>query len=103
MKSVKELLSWKELPIGGIVDEGGTSSQYRTGDWRSQRPIWDENKCIQCLQCWIHCPDSAIIVKDEKMMGINYEYCKGCGICKSICPPKVQAITMKPEKEKEKE
>ncbi|OPX17698.1 ferredoxin [candidate division WOR-3 bacterium 4484_100] len=90
---MSEKKGWRELPIG-LVTEPASSKRFETGDWRSERPIWDENKCIHCLICWIYCPDSAIIVKDEKVQGIDYRYCKGCGICAEECPPKVKAITM---------
>jgi pyruvate ferredoxin oxidoreductase delta subunit len=89
----KEKKGWKDLPIG-LVLESGTSKEFETGDWRSEKPIWDSEKCIHCLLCWVYCPDSAIIVKDSKVQGINYKYCKGCGICAEECPPKVRAITM---------
>ena len=90
---------WKELPIGGVILEGGTAKKYKTGDWRSKRPVWDKDKCIQCLRCWIYCPDSSITLKDGKVVGIDLDHCKGCGICSEECPVKpVKAITMVPEK-----
>jgi pyruvate ferredoxin oxidoreductase delta subunit len=89
----KKKKGWKELPIG-LVTESASSLEFETGDWRSEKPIWDEKKCTHCLICWIYCPDSAIIVKDGKVQGIDYRYCKGCGICAEECPPKVTAITM---------
>jgi pyruvate ferredoxin oxidoreductase delta subunit len=36
--------------------------------------------------CWVFCPENAIIVDGEKIAGINYDYCKGCGICVNECP-----------------
>jgi len=89
-----KLPGWRDIPIGGMILEGGNAAKYETGTWRSSRPIWDADKCIHCLQCWIYCPDSSIQVKDEKMTGIDYFHCKGCGLCASVCPSKVQAITM---------
>ncbi len=89
---------WKELPQGGIIPEAGNAEQYITGSWRTFRPIRDEEKCTNCLLCWIHCPDSSIIVEDAKVVGIDYDHCKGCGICAEICPPKIKAITMVEEK-----
>ncbi len=89
---------WNELPIGGLILEPGRAKRYKTGSWRSKRPIWDNTKCISCLNCWIYCPDSSIIVENEKMIGINYNYCKGCGICANVCPEKVGAIRMEDEK-----
>ncbi|MGI6083482.1 MAG: 4Fe-4S binding protein [Limnochordia bacterium] len=88
---------WKELPWGGIIPTGGTARDFKTGGWRSNRPIWDSEKCISCMTCWIYCPDMSIEVEDGKMVGIDYDHCKGCGICAEVCPPRVKAITMKPE------
>lgn len=87
--------TWKEIPIGGLILEAGNAETYKTGDWRSMRPIVDQDKCINCLNCWIMCPDVAILVEDEKMVGYDYDHCKGCGICANICP--VKCIEMKPE------
>jgi len=86
---------WKSIPIGGILLEPGSAMKYKTGDWRAFKPIVDQGKCINCLICWIFCPDAAI-VRLEKFVGINNDYCKGCGICANECP--VKAITMVEEK-----
>ena len=81
--------------IGAVVTEPASSAEDKTGGWRTFRPEKNEKKCINCLFCWIYCPDSSIIVKDEKMVGFDYEHCKGCGICAKICP--VKCIDMKRE------
>jgi pyruvate ferredoxin oxidoreductase delta subunit len=93
-----KLKSWKELPCGAIIDDPKVVLDNKTGAWRSMRPVWSAEKCIHCLNCWIFCPDAAIMVNDGKMTGINYDYCKGCGICANVCPTKVQAITMEEER-----
>ncbi|MBE9501806.1 MAG: 4Fe-4S binding protein [Dehalococcoidia bacterium] len=84
--------SWKEITWGGLVMEPGSSVAYETGDWRSSRPILDEEKCSNCLVCWVFCPDGAIQVENSKVVGIDLKHCKGCGICAEECPRK--AITM---------
>jgi pyruvate ferredoxin oxidoreductase delta subunit len=99
MTKEKQKLGWKELLKGDVIEGGGTARQFKTGDWRSERPVHIPEKCINCLLCWIYCPDSAVIVKDGKMIGFNYDYCKGCGICAHECPVKVKAIKMIPERE----
>lgn len=92
---------WQELPIGGILPEPGSAQEYHTGGWRTEKPIWHEEHCIQCLFCWIYCPDTAVKVKDGKMVGFDYDVCKGCGICATECPGRKgnKAITMEPEGE----
>lgn len=77
---------WKEIPIGGIIPEGGTSVEYKTGGWRAHRPVLDSEKCNNCLLCFIYCPDSSIITKDAKLTGFDLDHCKGCGICAEVCP-----------------
>ncbi len=88
------LKGWREIPIGGVVTEPGTAREYNTGSWRTIRPVLDKEKCVSCLTCWICCPDCSVITKDGKMVGFDYDHCKGCGICAEECPPKVKAITM---------
>lgn len=88
--------TWRELPIGGVIPEGGTSVAYITGDWRGggKRPVLNTAACVDCLHCWIACPDSAIRIDGGRMLGFDYNYCKGCGICARECPPLVNAIVM---------
>ena len=85
---------WKDLPRGGVILEAGSAEEYETGGWRAFRPIWDKEKCVKCLRCWIHCPDDSILVEDGEVVGIKYSHCKGCGICAEVCPPRAQAIEM---------
>jgi pyruvate ferredoxin oxidoreductase delta subunit len=82
---------WKSLPVGGTILEAGSSLKYKTGDWRSFKPLVDKEKCVNCLLCWIYCPDGSIFRMD-KWVEVNYDYCKGCGICAHECPK--QAIKM---------
>ncbi len=92
--STDEKLGWKALPMAATVTEPGSSLKYKTGDWRAFRPVVDKEKCVNCLLCWIYCPDSAI-TREEKWVAINYDYCKGCGVCAHECPK--QAIRMEEE------
>jgi pyruvate ferredoxin oxidoreductase delta subunit len=89
----------KEIPIGGLIDEAGSSKKFKTGDWRSFRPVWDKEKCIHCMMCVPVCPDDCIPSEgsgnDIKRKETNLEYCKGCGICANVCP--VKCIKMEEE------
>lgn len=93
--NTEKKMGWRDIPIGGIIDEGGTALKYKSGEWRTKKPMLDRDKCKDCFTCWINCPDSSILVKDESVKGIDYFHCKGCGICASVCPS--GAITMKKE------
>ena len=103
MKSEKKTKpGWKELPPADLIIGGGTAREFKTGDWRSKRPVFIPEKCIHCLTCWMYCPDSAVITKDGKFVAFDYNYCKGCGICAHECPVKGKAIKMVSEKEAKK-
>ena len=90
-------ITWKDLEIGSIVTEPGSASQYRTGDWRSQRPIFDNSKCNKCGLCYIFCPEGCIEQQADGYFKADLFYCKGCGICAEECPKDV--ITMVEEAE----
>ncbi len=88
-----------EIPIGGLIDKAGSSLDFKTGEWRSFRPIWDKERCINCMLCVIYCPDDAIPTEGKgneiKRKETDLDYCKGCGICANICP--VKCIKMEEE------
>jgi len=92
MTSKEKKPGWKSLPMGVVVLEPGSSLKYKTGDWRAFRPVVDKEKCVNCLFCWIYCPDAAIVRK-EKWIEVNYDYCKGCGICAKECPKEAIKMT----------
>jgi pyruvate ferredoxin oxidoreductase delta subunit len=95
-----KLPGYKDLPIGGFMLKAGNAREYMTGEWRSAtKPKWFPERCIHCLFCWVYCPDAAILVKDGKMTGIDYDHCKGCGICAKECPAKGKALEMVSESE----
>ena len=78
----------------GAVVKGGSSLKYKTGDWRDQRPVIDQETCKQCGICKEVCPDDAVRVINDQYV-IDYDFCKGCGICAHECT--ADAIEMVPE------
>jgi 2-oxoacid:acceptor oxidoreductase delta subunit (pyruvate/2-ketoisovalerate family) len=54
--------------------------------------------CFSCDNCYGVCPDNAVLKLGEPGEGyaIDYDFCKGCGICVAECP--CGAIEMVPEK-----
>ena len=96
MTEINAKTTKSELTIGGNIYCAGNAREFKTGDWRSMKPIWIEEKCSQCGLCFPVCPDNSIPVeKDLKRKDFNYDYCKGCGVCAKVCP--FQAIEMKEE------
>ncbi|HSF07962.1 MAG TPA: NAD(P)-binding protein [Nitrospirales bacterium] len=43
--------------------------------------------CFECDNCYGVCPDNAIIkLGPGQRYEVNYDYCKGCGVCAEECP-----------------
>ena len=83
---------WKELSPGGLVCDAGSSVEYKTGTWRSSRPVVDRTKCNYCLRCWGYCPDGSVLVEDGRVVGVDLDYCKGCGLCVAACRSKAMNL-----------
>jgi pyruvate ferredoxin oxidoreductase delta subunit len=89
------LKNWNEIPLGGVIPEGGNAKDYETGTWRIFRPVLEKENCIQCLTCWVFCPEDAFLLKDgvtksgknrKEIESVDYYHCKGCGLCVRECP-----------------
>jgi pyruvate ferredoxin oxidoreductase delta subunit len=77
--------AWHELEVGCVITEPGNAKIYKTGDWKSLKPVVEEERCIKCGVCWLYCPDVAIEKTPEGYFQANLDYCKGCGICATEC------------------
>ena len=85
-------LTWRDLTAGGVV-RPADAPQPRTGGWRTGlRPEADLAVCIDCLLCWLYCPDDAVALDGTAFAGFRLEHCKGCELCAVVCP--VDAIEM---------
>jgi pyruvate ferredoxin oxidoreductase delta subunit len=113
---------WSEFEIGAMLRsfEGSTSNIATTlqedrpysksnsftasvADWRILKPVFNKDYCIDCQFCWIYCPDMSIISRDKKMIGIDMDHCKGCGICVEVCPTNPKSLLMFEEKKDDEE
>jgi len=85
-----KLMSSKEMPLAGHITNPGNSKLFKTGNWRTYRPIWDEKICVHCMICVNYCPENCIPIdtKTKKRLETNFDFCKGCLICEKECPVK---------------
>ena len=85
-------MTWQELPRAGVL-RPGEAERLQTGGWRTGlKPTVDVERCVDCLLCWLYCPDSAIRLAGIAFAGFDYDVCKGCELCSVVCPE--GAITM---------
>ncbi len=92
---------------GGILNPANALSRNHSFSRYGQIPVFNDRRCIHCGQCYVVCPDQCIVwkeVEDQrvgrkvmKMVGIDYDYCKGCLKCVEICP--VSSLTAGLEKD----
>ena len=72
-------------------------------DWRIIKPVFNKDYCIDCQFCWVYCPDISIISRDKKMIGVDMDHCKGCGICVEVCPTNPKSLLMYSEQTDEED
>jgi 2-oxoacid:acceptor oxidoreductase delta subunit (pyruvate/2-ketoisovalerate family) len=89
------LNAWQQLEPGGAIVRADTG-RVRTGGWRTGlKPEADLPRCVDCLLCWLYCPDSAVVLDGTTFAGFDLDVCKGCEICAEMCP--TGAIEMVPD------
>jgi pyruvate ferredoxin oxidoreductase delta subunit len=83
---------WESL-APGLIEFGPPPREanigFKTSFARYLRPVIDVNICTDCKLCALYCPEGCI---DFNTIKVDYDYCKGCEVCKQVCAP--DAITM---------
>jgi len=89
-------LGYETAPMGGTIYSVGNMrfkdlSTSRTG----MIPLFLADKCVRCGDCDVTCPDYCFVWEkgaDPKtgkegmvLLGIDYQFCKGCLRCTHIC------------------
>ncbi len=69
-------------PVGPCVAAGHLVETNAA--WRTERPVLTVGRCTGCLRCYLSCPDGAI-ARRKACVRIDYDFCKGCGICAREC------------------
>jgi pyruvate ferredoxin oxidoreductase gamma subunit len=89
-------LGYENAPMGGtIYTVGNTALKDLSASRTGFIPIFIKEKCVRCGECDIYCPDYCFVWEkgtDPKtgkegmiLLGINYQYCKGCLRCTKAC------------------
>jgi len=84
--------------FGPLIVKPKDSKGDKTGSWRTQgRPEYLHKNCIACRMCVMICPEGCVSGKEKNTFAVDFNYCKGCGLCAEICPKK--DIEMVPEEQ----
>jgi len=74
----------KEARTGFLEIQGNISKEDALGE--AGRCL-SCGMCDHCHNCYLLCPDGSVHMEKEHVLNrIDYEYCKGCGICENECP-----------------
>ncbi|NQX46311.1 2-oxoacid:acceptor oxidoreductase family protein [Paenibacillus tritici] len=89
-------LGYETQPIGGTITNPGGSFLKNLSISRSgMLPVFEIETCINCAQCDTVCPDQCFVWEERPdrkgrpqmfLLGIDYQYCKGCLKCIGACP-----------------
>ncbi len=83
-------------PGGAVLP--GEAEQPQTGGWRTGfMPQVDLTQCVNCLLCWLYCPDDAVRLDGTTFVGFDERYCKGCELCAVVCPTNAIAMVVEPD------
>lgn len=103
--SVLPQMGYMNAPLGGIIANPGNSIlKDHSASRKGVMPKFHSEVCFNCGYCDMVCPDFCFVwgISDgenpgPKLLGIDYQYCKGCQKCVVACP--VQALVPVAESE----
>jgi pyruvate ferredoxin oxidoreductase gamma subunit len=92
-------MGWLNAPLGGvIVNPGNSVLKDHSASRKGVAPAFTKEICFNCGFCDMVCPDYCFVWKIDpegknppELQGIDYQYCKGCQKCITVCP--VEALT----------
>jgi len=96
-ESTKRQRESKRLPKGRIKEFTEVASGLAENAALSEAErCFSCGTCNECENCYIFCPDASILKKGEEISHqVDYDFCKGCGICFVECPRR--AISLEEE------
>lgn len=82
----------KKMPKAQVAKRVGSFEEVNQG-YAEETAVAEAKRCFNCGvcnlcdNCYIYCPDVAIVKQGEDEPNvIDYDHCKGCGICVEECP-----------------
>ena len=87
-------MGYMNAPLGGIITNPGNSVlKDNSASRKGVAPKLNRELCFNCGLCDMVCPDFCFVwdAAGPKLLGIDYQYCKGCQKCVVACP--VDALT----------
>ncbi len=73
-----------------------TSGLTESAALREAERCFSCGTCNECENCYLFCPDASVLKRDGILSRqVDYDFCKGCGICFVECPRK--AISLEEE------
>lgn len=90
-------VGYRSAPIGGILPTAGSTVHKDVSASRQGfLPVFQPEACVHCAICDLLCPDFCFVwaptgetvagYPAQRLMGIDYQYCKGCMLCVQECP-----------------
>jgi pyruvate ferredoxin oxidoreductase gamma subunit len=90
-------VGYATAPIGGVLPTPGSSAHKDTSASRQGfLPVLSRELCVDCAVCDLVCPDFCLVWEPTgvsvsgypvaKLLGVDYQYCKGCMACVEECP-----------------
>jgi 2-oxoacid:acceptor oxidoreductase delta subunit (pyruvate/2-ketoisovalerate family) len=92
-REIKKIVRYRELNLSDTRSSQRITPTRSDGIYsvrqakRSAARCFNCGICTFCNKCYDYCPDVAISMdRKRNMRTIDYDYCKGCGICARECP-----------------
>lgn len=90
------MYGFTNAPLGGaIINPGNSVLKDLSASRQGFLPEFIREKCVDCAMCEMVCPDFCFVWEENPnpaarnrrmLVGIDYQYCKGCLKCVEVCP-----------------
>jgi 2-oxoacid:acceptor oxidoreductase delta subunit (pyruvate/2-ketoisovalerate family) len=93
VRPLREVVRTENLNVAHFNKTPRIRASTLQGRYTRNQAVSSARRCFQCgicnfcSRCYDYCPDLAILMNaKEKRREIDYDHCKGCGICAEECP-----------------